>query len=323
MLAPARAGSLLREVCQGIGGNSVAELTNAPIYPKSPTFTNFVADFFESPSNFDENYGQRMHGYVFPPVTGNYTFWIATDDNGALYLSTDETPGKARLIASVSEWAGVREWTKFPEQKSATIALEAGKAYYVLALQKEGGGGDNLAVRWLRPDGKNEGPIQATDLLPWGTSFTAPEITGQPTNTRVVEGGIATFSVTVKNPDVFAVEWRRDGTVIAGQTGLVLSFGPAAITDDGATFAATVTKKLGSAVSAAATLRVLPDTTPPAATSWSPKIPPASWGTIPRSTPRTCAATTRVRSRIRATTSRSRSRTTSCARTPSASSPPT
>ncbi len=263
MLAPARAGSLLREVYQGIGGNSVAELTNAPIYPKSPTFTNFVTDFFESPSDFDESYGQRMHGYVIPPVTGNYTFWIATDDNGVLYLSTDETPAKTRQIAVVSEWTGAREWTKFPGQKSAPIALEAGKAYYILALQKEGGGGDNLAVRWLRPDGKDEGPIPATYLLPWGTSFTAPEITGQPTNTTVVEGGIATFAVTVKNPDVFAAEWRRDGTVVAGQTGLVLSYGPAAITDDGATFAATVTNKLGSVVSAAATLRVLPDTTPP------------------------------------------------------------
>lgn len=263
MLAPARAGSLLREVYQGIGGNSVAELTNAPIYPKSPSFTNFVTDFFESPSNFDESYGQRMHGYIVPPVSGNYTFWIATDDSGALYLSTDETPTKARQIATVSEWAGVREWTKFPEQKSAPIALEAGKAYYVLALQKEGGGGDNLAVRWLRPDGKDEGPIPATYLLPWGTSFSAPEITAQPTNTTVVEGGIATFAVTVKNPDVFAAEWRRDGTIVAGQTGLVLSYGPAVITDDGATFTATVTNKLGSVVSSAATLRVLPDTTPP------------------------------------------------------------
>ena len=33
-----------------------------------------------------EEYGQRLHGYVVPPLTGLYTFWIASDDSGALYL---------------------------------------------------------------------------------------------------------------------------------------------------------------------------------------------------------------------------------------------
>jgi hypothetical protein len=84
----ARAGSILREVYQGIQGNFVSDMTNNPIYPNSPTQTNFVTDLFESPTNFDDNYGQRMHGYIVPPVTGAYTFWIATDDNGLLFLST-------------------------------------------------------------------------------------------------------------------------------------------------------------------------------------------------------------------------------------------
>ena len=163
---PAGAGSILREVYQGIGGNAISDLTNNPIYPNSPTLTNFVTDLFESPSNFDDNYGQRMHGYITPPVTGNYTFWLATDDNGALFLSTDSDPANVRLIASVPDWAGQREWTKFPEQQSAPVALKAGQSYYIMALQKEGGGGDNLAVRWLRPDGVDEGPIPATYLLP-------------------------------------------------------------------------------------------------------------------------------------------------------------
>ena len=150
---PARGGSILREVYQGIAGTAISDLTNNPIYPDHPTLTNFVTDLFESPSNFDDNYGQRMHGYITPPVTGNYTFWIATDDNGALFLSTDTEPANVQLIASVPDWAGPREWTKFPEQQSAPIKLIAGQNYYISALEKEGGGGDNLAVRWVRPDG--------------------------------------------------------------------------------------------------------------------------------------------------------------------------
>ena len=262
-LLPVCAGSLLREVYQGIGGNTVAELTNSTIYPGKPTFTNFVTDLFESPTGFDENYGQRMHGYLTPPVTGNYTFWMASDDNGSLYLSTDETPVNQRLICFQPDWAGVREWSKYPEQQSAPIALQAGKSYYIIALQKEGGGGDNLAVRWLRPDGVDEGPIPATYLLPWGTSFTPPQITQQPTNTMVVEGDLATFVVKLQNLDLVTAQWRRNSSVIAGATGTILTYGPAVLADSGATFSATLTNKLGSATTTSATLTVTPDTTKP------------------------------------------------------------
>ncbi|MBK8046736.1 MAG: hypothetical protein IPK16_06205 [Anaerolineales bacterium] len=38
------------------------------------------------------DYGVRIRGYLLPPVDGDYRFWIAADDRGALFLSTDETP---------------------------------------------------------------------------------------------------------------------------------------------------------------------------------------------------------------------------------------
>ncbi len=263
---PARGGSILREVYQGISGNAISDLTNNPIYPDHPTLTNFVTDLFESPSNFDDNYGQRMHGYITPPVTGNYTFWIATDDNGALFLSTDTDPANVQQIASVPDWAGQREWTKFPEQQSAPIKLIAGQNYYISALQKEGGGGDNLAVRWLRPDGVDEGPIPATYLLPFGTSFGPPVITQQPTNTTVIEGQTATFSIKAKNLDIVTYIWRRNGTVVSGQTGSILTYGPVTLDDNNSVFMASLTNKLGGTNSTTATLTVLPDTTKPTLT---------------------------------------------------------
>lgn len=259
---PALAGSILREVYQGIGGNSIGELTNAPIYPNSPTLTNFVTDFFEAPTGFDDNYGQRMHGYITPPVTGNYTFWIATDDNGALFLSTDDNPANARQICSVPEWSGAREWTKFPDQQSAPIRLVAGQNYYIIALQKEGGGGDNLAVRWLRPDNVDEGPIPATYLLPWGTSFTAPVILAQPTNTTVIEGETASFSIVAKNAGV-SYAWKRNGTLVPGATSSVITYGPVTLADDQSGFSVVLTNKLGTTNSAVALLTVVPDITPP------------------------------------------------------------
>ena len=82
-----------------------------------------------------------MHGYLIPPQTGNYTFWIASDDGSALFLSTDENPANVRLVASVSGWTSPRQWDREANQRSAAINLQAGKPYYISALMKEGGGG--------------------------------------------------------------------------------------------------------------------------------------------------------------------------------------
>jgi len=58
---------------------------------------------------------------------------------------------------------------------------------------KEGSGGDNLAVRWKLPSGVIEEPIPASRLLVFGLG--PPQISQQPTNVAVVEGGSATFTV--------------------------------------------------------------------------------------------------------------------------------
>lgn len=263
----AHAGSILREFFGGIGGTAISDLTNNPAYPNSPTFTNYVTDFFEAPTDVDENYGQRMHGYIVPPISGNYTFWIASDDNSVLFLSTDENPANSRVICYVPQWTSSRNWFLFPEQQSAAIALQAGKAYYISALQKEGGGGDNLAVRWVRPDGLDgDNPIPGAYLLPWGTSFTIPQISQQPTNTTVVEGQTAAFTIGVKNLDQIFYQWSKNGAKISGATNATLNYGPVTLDDEGLSFGATLTNKLGSTNSASALLHVTLDVTAPTLT---------------------------------------------------------
>lgn len=264
--APAQAGSILREVWDNIPGNSVAELTADPRYPSQPVSTEQVTDFFEAPSEFAENYGQRMHGYVIPPVTGNYTFWIASDDGGELWLATNESPSTARKIAAVNSWTSSREWGKEPDQESAPILLEASRPYYISALQKEGGGGDNLAVRWLRPDGVDEAPIPATHLLPWGTSFTPPKIATQPANASAMEGQVAQFTVVLEPLSPASVQWRKNNANVAGGTNATLDYGPVRMADAGSRFQAILTNRLGSTMSAEAVLAVEPDTTPPTVT---------------------------------------------------------
>ncbi len=154
VLVPGR-GTLLREWWTGISGNAISALTSDPRYPDNPD-GSATPSLFEAPTSFADNYGTRMRGLLYPPVTGDYTFWIASDDNGELWLSTDALPDNAMLIANVPGWTSSRQWDKFPEQQSVTITLQAGLAYYIEALQKEGGGGDNLAVAWQVPGGTQE-----------------------------------------------------------------------------------------------------------------------------------------------------------------------
>src|SRR5882672_10237871 len=106
--AHAQTFGVLREVYTNISGGTIANLTNAPIYPNSPSFTNVVTALFEAPSDILESYGQRMRALLIPPVTGDYVFWVASDDNGALYLSTDEQPSNRALISSVLSWTNSR-----------------------------------------------------------------------------------------------------------------------------------------------------------------------------------------------------------------------
>ncbi len=42
---------LLREVWEGIPGESLSMLTTAPDFPDRPTSTNYVTDLFESPTD--------------------------------------------------------------------------------------------------------------------------------------------------------------------------------------------------------------------------------------------------------------------------------
>jgi autotransporter-associated beta strand protein len=159
-----------------INGSTLSSLTSHPNYPSTPTYSRLVGDLFETPSNTEDNYGQRMRGYFVAPTTGAYTFYIASDDQSQLYLSTTNLVADKKLIASVNGYTAPRNWTVSASQKSAAISLTAGQHYYIEALHKEGGGGDNLAVGVDFPDGTQHRPIQTTYLRPMSGSVIPSQI---------------------------------------------------------------------------------------------------------------------------------------------------
>ncbi|HEX7898732.1 MAG TPA: PA14 domain-containing protein [Planctomycetota bacterium] len=158
-------GSVTCEIWTGINGGGIGELRNAPGFPDRPTSRGTLTAF-EIPKDTADNYGTRVLGHLYPPLTGDYVFWIASDDQGELWLSTDDDPKNKAKIAAVPEWTSPHEFEKHVDQKSKPLRLEAGRRYYIEALQKEGGGGDHLSVRWQLPDGKIEQPIPGSRLSP-------------------------------------------------------------------------------------------------------------------------------------------------------------
>ena len=153
-------GSLTRDLWAGVTGTDLLAIpTNSP-----PTSTSEIT-VFETPNYAGNNYGARVRGFICVPQTGNYTFWIASDDQSELYLSMDQLEENKYPIASVSKNTKVRQWDKYPTQKSEPVFLVAGRQYYIEALHKEGNGADHLAVGWQLPDGVMERPIPGNRLI--------------------------------------------------------------------------------------------------------------------------------------------------------------
>ncbi len=134
------------------GTNCCPDYAFFPDYPYRPAGSDVRASF-EAPMNWGEYHLTRMHGFLHPPVTGEYTFWIASDNSSELWLSTDAHASKARKVASVArfEWTLPRQWSRFPSQRSESVFLKAGESYYIEALAEQTTGGENLAVAWQGP----------------------------------------------------------------------------------------------------------------------------------------------------------------------------
>jgi hypothetical protein len=165
----AETGSIDREVWNNIAGTDVSAI---PVNTTPSSVTTLT--LFEAPSNQGSNYGARIRGFICPPATGLYSFWIASDDKSELWLGTSEDPVTKRKIASVNAHTDIRQWDKYTSQKSATYYLTQGQRYYIEALHKEATGGDNLAVGWQLPDGSMERPIAGNRLM----RFVKPPIPG-------------------------------------------------------------------------------------------------------------------------------------------------
>lgn len=149
-------GAWRREVYLHIPGFQISDLTRSSRFPNHPDRVDLVHRA-ESPAANLGNYGVRLSGYITPPLTGEYVFYLSSDDQGALYLSSSsDRPEEKRLIASEPEWNHARAFASIlrrprRDNVSEAVRLEAGRRYYMEAVMKQGSLYDSLAVAWQIP----------------------------------------------------------------------------------------------------------------------------------------------------------------------------
>ena len=225
-----------------------------------------------------DNYTRRVTGFFIPPTTGNYVFFLSSDDQSELWLSTDASPANKRLIAQETAWSAVLSWTvsaggsnldlkrsdRFSPAGSTNrpfasgIPLVGGTRYYMEAYQVEGTGGDNLAATFkLLADAD---PENSTDSALTGPviGMNVPDtltLLGQPLNRRVAPGATVTFS-TVAEPPTATFQWFRNGAPIAGETQSSFTTAPLTSTDNGAIFHVVATDGARSVTSSNAVVTV-------------------------------------------------------------------
>lgn len=287
--------------------NTIASLTNHASFPDSPAILEY-SPRFEWPTTVDgtappgnspvngsfpwDNYGVQILGYFYPPTTGNYTFAIASDDNGRLYLSTDADPAKKVLIAQEPDWNGVRAFEN-PEgvdrrrtvadaatgrsvNVSAPVALVANRPYYIEAIMSEGSGGDSLAVTYTT-DGSF--PLDQAEPIPGSQLRTIDKADGPlalgtgPASQTIAAGSSVNFTVGVPSgTPPYYYEWLRDGNPITdvdgnAVTGHSYSIPRVELTDNNAKFSVRISNAAGQTVTTPdATLTVTTDTTAPTMT---------------------------------------------------------
>jgi hypothetical protein len=151
-------GYLTFEHYDNLSGATDADITKALADPRvvagTPTTAGFLIGRFDTRTIFaddtHENYLSRTTGFITPTESGDYNFFLRSDDASRLYLSANETMPNPATATPIAIETGCCQAFQEPGSAvtSETITLQAGKRYAIMVLHKEGGGGDWMMVAW-------------------------------------------------------------------------------------------------------------------------------------------------------------------------------
>ena len=140
-------GSVSREILTA-GGSKVSDIVIPSTYPTHDSIPTIDDDV-----DYPTNTGERLRGYIVPPKTGNYYFWLAANNAAELWISNDsEYVNKVRR-AVVTSSTGKYTWNAAAGQQSQWLNLVAGQKYYFEVLHNTGGDADSyVEAGWCQDD---------------------------------------------------------------------------------------------------------------------------------------------------------------------------
>ena len=280
---------------------SVSTLTNSdsdPYFPDSLETAFQLDDWFvyagQSPLfglqgryNSGTDYGTWIFGYIEAPLTGQYTFSIASGDNSVLLLSTNYSPTNEVQIA-YEPGTGNPLFTggDTDTRNSTPISLVKGQKYYFDVYQQVGPGPGYVQVGWIRPDGVQElipalhlAQYDGYNLATGNGPFLAPVFNtslggpgglnrGDITNSVSLPEGqelLLQLDVVAAQPTTFV--WKTNGVVVPGQNLSYFDIPRTPATYNNLQIQGFVSNAYGSLPSSVATVTVTPDTTAPSIVS--------------------------------------------------------
>jgi ferric-dicitrate binding protein FerR (iron transport regulator) len=152
-------GAILRESWSGVAGQSLNDFRKNPRFPDHPDGSDLARSFELEPVKTNR-FGVRFRGYLHPPVSGDYEFWLATATDAVMFVSPDERVADKVAIARMQDVGRPKEWDA-PRFRGSSlwappVPLVAGQRYYIEALVFIEKGEGHLSVAWKRPGGSRE-----------------------------------------------------------------------------------------------------------------------------------------------------------------------
>jgi hypothetical protein len=161
-------GTILRQWWSGVQGHSVLDFRNDPRYPNHPDGSE-LARGMELQSIMTNQLGVRFCGYLHPPVTGEYEFWLSGATSAKLFMSPTENPADEVAVAFITEPSRNMDRPRYQTAPSAwapPVPLVAGRRYFIEALVFVDKGEGFLSIAWKR-DGQSREPLAAEFLSPY------------------------------------------------------------------------------------------------------------------------------------------------------------
>lgn len=119
---------------------------------------------------------EQMVGYITPPASGEYTFWIAADGQCEVLLGDANAEVADTLIGPrLTKGTPPKKFDVHPEQKLGSVALRKGRTYPIMVLHAGNQCGGHVSVAWSGP-GADQPQVIGGPLLSLGPKRKVPGI---------------------------------------------------------------------------------------------------------------------------------------------------